>query len=137
MWRGFYCFAHAALQKNVVVKKSRIRAGGFGLFAGNNEIKKGSKIDRYKGILLDENPDNRYTIEVNHDQFIDGSKTNSSFARFANTCNAKAKRKGYCASNNANFTYPNHRNETFLRATRRIAPHSEIFAAYGRQYGQI
>ncbi|MBV9347638.1 MAG: SET domain-containing protein [Pseudolabrys sp.] len=100
---------------------------GLGLFA-TREIKKGARITRYRGPLLDhdtavrvESRGNRYLFEISDDWTIDG-KARSNVARYANhSCNPNAEAYYYGRG-------------VYIRALRRIKPGEEITYHYGMDY---
>ena len=99
---------------------------GLGLFA-TKPIKKGTKIIRYFGPLLDsrkkedEEVDNKYLFEINSRWTIDGSPRSNVARYFNHSCNPNSE------------TYDvGHR--VFVRTLRAIKPGEEIVYDYGIDY---
>ena len=120
----------------LIVKLSTIPGAGYGLFA-NKRIKKGERIIRYTGELINEaiknqrypNNEGHYVLYVMRDMYIDAvDPAISSVARYINSSGG-----GY---NNAKIS-PYHRGGEHMvniTATRDIAPGHEIFMPYGSSY---
>ena len=120
----------------LTVKRSTIPDAGHGLFA-NKLIKKGERIERYTGEIIDETtknqryPDNdgHYVMHVKNGMYVDAVDPSlSSVARYINSSGG-----GY---NNAKIS-PYHRGgEHYMNivATRDILPGQEIFIPYGSAY---
>jgi hypothetical protein len=101
---------------------------GLGLFA-TKKIKKGTKILRYFGPLLDSKKkkddaiENKYLFELNNRWTIDGS-VRENIARYINHA---------CKSNAESDVRPRKR-KVFIRAIRNIEPGEEINYDYGTDY---
>jgi hypothetical protein len=135
--RGRQCWHHQMRNKNVRVKTSQIPNGGLGLFAGPKGIKKGQRISytgqamthaavnaRYPRETYPHGPDYVYCRSNAHCR--DARKTSErGYGRWVNDA------RGSDLRNNAKLTTGYN-----VRATRNIAPGSEVLASYGRQYWQ-
>src|SRR5262245_66242435 len=101
---------------------------GLGLFA-TKPIKKGSKIIRYFGPLLDsKNPkhegiENKYLFELNNRWTIDGS-VRKNIARYIN----------HACKPNAESDVKPRKRKVFIRAIKNIEPGDEINYDYGNDY---
>lgn len=92
---GEKCWFHSQIDDGLRVKKSKIPNAGRGLFA-TKAIPSHHLIDKFKGPTLSENqveklPESRQQLCVpkNNGKFIDSSKTNSCYARYANEARHK------------------------------------------------
>jgi hypothetical protein len=112
-------------QKPYRIGRSRT---GLGLFA-TKPIKKGSKIVRYSGPLLDsrnekhEAIENKYLFELNGRWTIDGS-VRENIARYIN----------HACKPNAESDVKPRKRKVFIRAIKNIEPGEEINYDYGRDY---
>jgi uncharacterized protein len=112
-------------QKPYRVGRSRT---GLGLFA-TNPIKKGTKIIRYFGPLLDTRKkkddavENKYLFELNDRWTIDGS-VRKNVARYIN----------HSCRPNAESDVKPHKRKVFIRAIKNIEPGEEINYDYGTEY---
>lgn len=123
----------------LVVKKSRIKNAGNGLFT-TSYIRKGDLIVQYKGENLTWKACvKRYGKDVNLAKYlyfvsdkncIDAQNTPHELARYANDANGFRKHPKY--SNNADYT--NVRGVPYIIANRNINPGEEIFVDYQREY---
>jgi len=101
---------------------------GLGLFA-TKPIKKGTKIIRYFGPLLDsrkkqdEEVDNKYLFEINNRWTIDGS-VRKNIARYIN----------HSCRPNAESDVSARKRTVHIRAIKNIAPGEEINYDYGTEY---
>ncbi|RTL50867.1 MAG: SET domain-containing protein [Bradyrhizobiaceae bacterium] len=119
----------------VISSKKPYRIGrsktGLGLFA-TRPIKKGSKIIRYFGPLLDskkkedEAVDNKYLFEINGRWTIDGS-IRKNIARYIN----------HACKPNAESDVNARKRKVVIRAIKNIAPGEEINYDYGTDYFKI
>lgn len=104
---------------------------GLGLFA-TKRIKKGSKIIRYFGPLLDskkkkdEAVDNKYLFEINNRWTIDGS-VRKNIARYIN----------HACKPNAESDVSARKRKVVIRAIKNIEPGEEINYDYGTDYFKI
>ncbi|HEY0233978.1 MAG TPA: SET domain-containing protein [Afipia sp.] len=119
----------------VISPKKPYRIGrsktGLGLFA-TKPIKKGSKIIRYFGPLLDSKKkkddavDNKYLFEINNRWTIDGS-VRKNIARYIN----------HACKPNAESDVSARKRRVVIRAIKNIAPGDEINYDYGTDYFKI
>ncbi|EGP06997.1 TolA protein [Bradyrhizobiaceae bacterium SG-6C] len=104
---------------------------GLGLFA-TRKIKKGTKIIRYFGPLLDsknkkhDDIDNKYLFEINNRWTIDGS-TRKNIARYVN----------HACRPNAESDVNSRKRKVIIRAIKTIEPGEEINYDYGTDYFKI
>ena len=117
------------------MKKSEIAGAGFGLFT-TKPFKKNQKIADYTGENLSRAAiERRYPGNTRGEyvlcdgnrptsRCVDGRKTNSGAARFANDSRGTNKR------NNARFL----QRGFGIKATQNISPGREILVSYGRDY---
>ncbi len=104
---------------------------GLGLFA-TEKIKKGTKIIRYVGPLLDsknkkhDDIDNKYLFEINNRWTIDGS-TRKNIARYIN----------HACKPNAESDVNSRKRKVIIRAIKAIEPGEEINYDYGTDYFKI
>ena len=104
---------------------------GLGLFA-TQKIKKGTKIIRYFGPLLDsknkkhDDIDNKYLFEINNRWTIDGS-TRKNIARYVN----------HACRPNAESDVNSRKRKVIIRAIKTIQPGEEINYDYGTDYFKI
>ena len=104
---------------------------GLGLFA-TKKIKKGSKIIRYFGPMLDsknkkhDDIDNKYLFEINNRWTIDGS-VRKNIARYIN----------HACRPNAESDVNSRKRKVVIRAIKTIEPGEEIFYDYGTDYFKI
>ncbi|MGD9838859.1 MAG: SET domain-containing protein [Afipia sp.] len=104
---------------------------GLGLFA-TRKIKKGTKIIRYFGPLLDsknkkhDDIDNKYLFEINNRWTIDGS-TRKNIARYIN----------HACRPNAESDVSSRKRKVIIRAIKTIEPGEEINYDYGTDYFKI
>ncbi|MEH2509917.1 hypothetical protein V1291_001271 [Nitrobacteraceae bacterium AZCC 1564] len=104
---------------------------GLGLFA-TKKIKKGTKIIRYMGPLLDsknekhDGIDNKYLFEINNRWTIDGS-TRKNIARYIN----------HSCRPNAESDVNVRKRKVIIRAIKTIEPGEEINYDYGTDYFKI
>ena len=134
-----FCAVHTRALFDLSLRKSTIRNAGKGLFV-HKAIKKGAKIAKYTGILKTPAQYNSqpsgYGLFISKNRVMDGASTQAAIGRYANSCRPENKRRGECKGNNAKFAINNRTTPptVWLRATKNIAAHSEIFIAYGKRY---
>jgi hypothetical protein len=112
------------------VKTSLIPNAGLGLYA-LKDFKKGDIIDYYRGKIIttsENQPNNRYILEVNSKYLVDGSDPQSSMIRYANCCRTKDRPKRNNCQLNASKPFPK------AIATKNIKKGSEIYLNYGPSY---
>jgi hypothetical protein len=129
------CWIHLARQDNLRVKPSQIIGAGKGLYTYKKPILQGRNISKYTGRRRTREEINRrygastaqYTVCNSRGQCLDANHTTDGAARFANDSH------GSIFQNNSRLKGGD-RRVFRLKATRRIAPNSEIFTSYGPQY---
>ncbi|MES2750207.1 MAG: SET domain-containing protein [Pseudomonadota bacterium] len=120
----------AVLSPNKPYRIGRSKTG-LGLFA-TKKIKKGSKIIRYFGPMLDSKNkkhdaiDNKYLFEINNRWTIDGS-VRKNIARYIN----------HACKPNAESDVSSRKRKVIIRAIKTIAPGEEINYDYGTDYFKI
>ncbi|MEI2757421.1 MAG: SET domain-containing protein-lysine N-methyltransferase [Chitinophagaceae bacterium] len=125
----------ALLEKDVIVKKSKLPGAGKGLFA-KKFIPKGTRIVEYKGRIKtwkEVNPDkheNGYIYYVKRYHVIDAAKTFSALARYANDARGIARVKGI--TNNSEYIEEG--LKVYIKSVKDIFPGEEILVAYGKEY---
>lgn len=128
----------AFMEKNLLVKRSKIPGAGKGLFT-TIEITRGSRIAEYKGKVsswkdVDHHDGlNAYIYYVNRHHVIDASKDKRSLARYVN--DAKGCENGIKFTNNCVYVVENCR--VFLEAKKYIPAGSELLVGYGKEYWDI
>src|SRR4030095_17028509 len=126
----------ALLEKQLVVKRSRLPQAGKGLFT-KKFIQKGSRIVEYKGRITTwkevyKNGVNRYIFYVKKNHVIDAEPYEKAIARYANDASGLMREKG--VTNNA--TYVQDGLRIFITARKNIPAGSEILVDYGKEYWQ-
>jgi SET domain-containing protein len=125
----------ALLEKNLVIKRSKIPGAGKGLFT-KQFIEKDTLIVEYKGKRITwkeakaQEAFNGYVYYIKRDQVIDAKNHLKSFGRFANDANGINKIKGI--TNNCRYVVDG--DKVFLKATKKITVGGEILVAYGKEY---
>lgn len=125
----------ALLEKEIIVKKSKLPGAGKGLFA-KNIIPKGTLIVEYKGRIrtwkeVDPNKhDNGYIYYVKRYHVIDALRTTTSLARYANDARGIARVKGI--TNNAEYVEKG--LKVYIKSIKNINPGEEILVPYGKEY---
>ena len=133
--RAKQCWQHLKKGQGLRVRQSEIAGAGFGLFT-TKPFKKNQKIADYTGENLSRAAiDRRYRGNTRgeyvlcdgdrpNNRCVDGRKTNSSVARFANDARGTNRR------NNARFL----QRGFGIKATQNIPANREILVSYGRGY---
>lgn len=139
-----YCWQHLQSIMHLQVKDSTIPGAGKGLFAaklpGKNKQKRvvfranqiiapytGEKLtkkqldQRYPGDTL-----GQYVLQLSKDRYIDARKTDSSVARYANSCQKTSKK---CNAKLANNT-----GNLKVKPNVNIKEGEEILTSYGKEY---
>lgn len=125
----------AFLEKNLIVKKSKLPKAGKGLYT-KVDIPKGTRLVEYKGRIQpwrevkDEDGINGYLMYINRNVVINGLAAMKSLARYANDAGGLVRLEG--VRNNSEFISEGKR--CYIDATRNIKAGEEIFASYGREY---
>jgi uncharacterized protein len=129
----------ALLEKQLVVKKSRLKGAGKGLFT-TKFIPKGTRIVEYKGKVTtwEEASSGRsfngYIYYVNKNHVIDAKKTLNALARYANDARGLSKIEGI--SNNSKYVQDDD-NRVYIESFRNIEAGDEIFVSYGKEYWDV
>lgn len=123
----------------LVVKKSRIKNAGKGLFT-TSRIRKGDVIVEYKGEKLTwaecEKRNEKagvnmgYFFYVSKNNCIDANNTLDALARYANDAEGRIRNKKY--NNNAHYQIM--KGKAYVVATKNIPAGAEIFVEYGQEY---
>ena len=136
--KGPLCYAHLASTKQLKIKKSGIPRTGFGLFT-LKDIRKNQVIAPYGGIkITTARPySGPYVLEIANNKYLDADpkKSNDSIGGYCNNCRALNKRAHQCPGNNTKFSPNQNRTSANLKASKNIKAGSELFASYGRKYG--
>ena len=129
----------ALLEKQLVVKKSRLKGAGKGLFT-TKFIPKGTRIVEYKGKVTtwEEASSGRsfngYIYYVNKNHVIDAKQTLKALARYANDARGLSKVEGI--SNNSKYVQDDD-NKVYIESFRNIEAGDEIFVSYGKEYWDV
>ena len=129
----------ALLEKQLVVKKSRLKGAGKGLFT-TKPIPKGTRIVEYKGKVTtwEEASSGRsfngYIYYVNKNHVIDAKKTLTALARYANDARGLSKIEGL--SNNSKYVQDDDKR-VYIESFRNIEAGDEIFVSYGKEYWDV
>ncbi len=131
-----FCYLHTCLIQNLFVKKSQIKNGGNGLYAGPYGFKPDDIIGDYslpwmKGTWKrirerKKDANTTYVLCANRNKCWDGLDKNSTIVRNANDAH------GSRFKNNAYFLEIN--NKVYMVASKKIKPNEEIFCDYGNEY---
>jgi hypothetical protein len=128
----------ALLEKQLVVKQSRIPNSGQGLFT-KKFIPKGTRIVEYKGRITpwkdvkDEDGKNGYIFYVNRNHVIDAKPYKSALARYANDARGISKVKGVVN----NCDYVTDGLKAYIESKKDIPAGSEILVDYGKDYWKV
>jgi SET domain-containing protein len=128
----------ALLEKELVVKRSKIPDSGKGLFT-KVFIPKGTRIVEYKGKVSTwkdvdhKEGKNGYIYYVNRNYVIDASTYIKALARYANDAKGLKRVKGM--QNNCIYTVYNGR--VFIQSTKDIPANNEILVEYGKEYWDV
>ena len=126
------------LEKQLVVRRSKLPAAGKGLFT-RKSITKGSRIVEYKGKITTwkdvkhDEGSNGYIFYVKRYHVIDARFHSNALARYANDANGLQKVKGL--RNNSEYEVEGLR--VFIDAVSDIPAGGEIFVAYGKEYWEV
>ena len=128
----------ALLEKQLVIKRSRIPGAGKGLFT-RKFIPKGARIVEYKGSLntwknVDhQNGRNGYIFYIDRKHVIDALPYKKALGRYANDAKGFTKSRGL--PNNSVYVIEG--EKVFIESTKDIPAGSEILVDYGKEYWQI
>lgn len=120
------------LEKQLIIKKSKLPAAGKGLFT-KKKIEKGTRIVEYKGKIQPwkevkhEDGHNAYLMYINRNTVINAKPTLKSLARYANDANGLIKVEGL--RNNCESISEG--RKCFIDAKRDIEAGEEILVGYG------
>lgn len=125
-------------EKYLFVKKSTIPNAGKGLFT-KKFIPKGSHVVEYKGKISTwkdvkhEDGKNAYIFYVNRNHVINGEKTLTALARYANDAKGLTRVKG--VTNNCDYVVVG--LKAYIESKKDIPAGSEIFVDYGDEYWKV
>lgn len=128
----------ALLEKQLLVKKSKIPNSGKGLFT-KKFIPKGTHIVEYKGRIStwkevkDEDGKNAYIFYVNRNHVIDALPHKKALARYANDARGFVKIKGL--TNNCDYVISG--KKAIIESKKDIPAGAEIFVDYGADYWKV
>ncbi len=125
------------MSTDLIVKKSKIKGAGKGLFT-TKDIKKGERIVEYLGEIVTEAELDRraekdiygYAFYISKKKCVDAYYTPKELARYANDAKGLTKVKG--VTNNC--CYVVYKNSGWIKAEKNILANSEILVAYGAEY---
>lgn len=128
----------------LVVKKSRIKGAGLGLFT-TSKIRKGDIIVEYKGVKSTWNKAMskykgdikaaRYIFHITDKNTVDAQYTPEALARYANDAEAPIKGVKHRLKNNAHYEVI--RSVPYIVAAKTIGPGAEIFVDYSGDYWKV
>lgn len=126
----------------LVVKKSRIKGAGLGLFT-TSRIRKGDVIVEYKGVKSTWNKAMakygndvkaaRYIFHITDKNTVDAQFTPDALARYANDAEAPIGKPRF--RNNAHYEVI--KSKPYIVAAKNIGPGSEIFVDYSGDYWEV
>lgn len=126
----------------LVVKKSRIKGAGMGLFT-TSRIRKGDVIVEYKGIKSSwdvamrkykgDIKAARYIFHITDKNTVDAQFTPHELARYANDAEAPIGKPKF--KNNAHYEVI--KSKPYIVAAKNIGPGSEIFVDYSGDYWEV
>ena len=133
-----YCYQHTRSILGLYISQSSIPNSGLGLYTAK-AIKKGKKVADYTGVIVgtkawNEGGEGDYGVQLNKREVLDARSTQTALGRYANDCRDRNRRKKECPGRNARFVVNTRRKTVYIKATKNIPAHSEIFVSYGRQY---
>ena len=122
------------LEKDLVLKRSKIPGAGKGLFT-KKFIEKGTRIVQYKGKLtvwkaIQQQQFNGYVYYIKRNLVIDARNYTKTFGRYAND----AKGIGKLKKLNNNSRYVEDGQKVFIEAIKDINAGEEILVSYGKEY---
>lgn len=133
----FLRFQNMIMTKDLVVKKSKLKGAGKGLFT-KRDIKKGERIVEYIGEIvteaeLDRRAENDifgYAFFISKNKCIDAYYTPNELARYANDASGLKRIKGI----RNNSCYDVYKNTGWIKAEKNIKAGEEILVSYGAEY---
>lgn len=126
------------LEKQLLIKKSKIPGAGKGLFT-KKFIPKGTRIIEYKGKIttwkqvLSGDKFNGYVYYINRNHVIDSMDRKKSLGRYANDAKGLSKIKGIVN----NTRYVEEDKKVFMEAVKNIPEKTEILVGYGKEYWKV
>ena len=128
----------ALLEKQLLIKRSKIPGAGKGLFT-KKFIPKGTRIIEYKGKIttwkevLSGDEFNGYVYYVTRNHVIDAMARKNSLGRYANDARGLSKIKGIVN----NTRYVEDGKKVFMEAVKNIPEKTEILVSYGKKYWEV
>lgn len=128
----------ALLEKQLLIKRSKIPGAGKGLFT-KEFIPKGTRIIEYKGRIttwkdvLSGDEFNGYVYYITRNHVIDAMTDIKSMGRYANDAKGLSKIKGLVN----NSKYVEDGKKVFMEAVKDIPERTEILVAYGKKYWEV
>lgn len=128
----------ALLEKQLLIKRSKIPGAGKGLFT-KKFIPKGTRIIEYKGKIktwkevLSGDEFNGYVYYITRNYVIDAMAKKNSLGRYANDANGLSKIKGLVN----NTRYVEDGKKVFMEAVKNIPERTEILVSYGKKYWEV
>lgn len=126
------------LEKQLVIKRSKIPGAGKGLFT-KKFIAKGTGIVEYKGrattwkLVQQQKQFNGYVYYINRNLVIDAKNYLKTFGRYANDAKGTSKIKG--VTNNCRYVVNG--QKVFIEAIKNINAGEEILVSYGKEYWDV
>lgn len=126
------------LEKQLLIKRSRIPGAGKGLFT-KKFIPKGTRIIEYKGKVttwkevLSGSEFNGYVYYITRNHVIDAMARKNSLGRYANDARGMSKIKGLVN----NTRYVEEGKKVFMEAVKDIPEKTEILVSYGKKYWEV
>ncbi len=128
----------ALLEKQLIIKRSKITGAGKGLFT-KQYIAKGERIIEYKGRIttwkdvLQGDDFNAYVYYITRNHVIDAMSHKKAMARYVNDASGLTRIKGIV--NNSEFVKDG--KKVFIEAMKDIPAGEEILVAYGKEYWKV
>lgn len=129
----------ALLERQLEVKKSKLKGAGKGLFT-KAFIPKGTRIVEYKGKVTtwaeasSGRAFNGYIYYINRNHVIDAKPFTNALARYANDARGLSRVDGI--SNNSKYVVDED-NRVYIESFRNIPPGEEILVGYGKEYWDV
>lgn len=128
----------ALLEKQLVIKRSKIPGAGKGLFT-KEFIAEGTRIVQYKGkattwkAVQQAEDFNGYVYYIKRDLVIDAKNYKTAFGRYANDAKGISKLK--TVTNNCSYVING--TKVFIEAVKDINAGEEILVSYGKGYWDV
>lgn len=136
---GHVCWYHGVQQDHLRIKKSTIRGADRGLFDADAEVGKNVLITKFKGPRIPKSTVDSYSakhqalcVPLNKGIYVDSSKTNSCFARYANEATKQKDQNAVIGRVDGENKYA--LDKAALISTKPIHPGDEIKTDYGFRY---